>query len=50
MKITRNIDFQEITIELTTKELGDAWWEKTINDLHREADYAFDCYLSKDMA
>ena len=50
MKITRTINGQNITIELTAKELSDAWWEETINDLQREADYAFDCNLSKDMA
>lgn len=30
MKITRTINGQNITIELTAKELSDAWWEETI--------------------
>ena len=45
MKIKRTINGQEYEFELTRKELSQALYEETENDLRKEADYAFDHYL-----
>ena len=47
LKITRTIDGKEYEFELTAKELSDAWYEETERDLRKEADWAFDHYLTE---
>lgn len=48
MRITREIDGKEYEFELTAEELSNAWYEETENDLRKEADWAFDHYLSSE--